>query len=79
MQIKEKSIVGKVLKVNNVKTRLVEFSFYKKNNVFGKPVLRTRKYLAHDEENLSEEGDIVSLVSVRPISARKSWLILRKL
>ena len=41
-----------------------------------KTVLRTKRYLAHDEANACKVGDRVSIIETRPISKRKSWLVL---
>jgi len=44
-----------------------------KHPLYGKVIKRTTKYNAHDEANECSEGDIVSLVSCRPISKTKTW------
>ena len=37
---------------------------------------RSKKYLAHDEKNVSKEGDIVRIREARPISKRKRFVVL---
>jgi small subunit ribosomal protein S17 len=32
--------------------------------------------MAHDDKNLSKEGDIVKIVQCRPLSKRKRWKIV---
>jgi small subunit ribosomal protein S17 len=44
-----------------------------KHPLYGKVIKRSTKYNAHDEANACSEGDIVSLISCRPISKSKSW------
>ncbi len=34
---------------------------------------KSRKFTAHDEQNQCNEGDIVSIVSCRPLSKSKRW------
>ena len=37
---------------------------------------RSTKYLAHDEKNVSKEGDIVRIREARPISKRKRFVVV---
>jgi small subunit ribosomal protein S17 len=37
---------------------------------------RSKKYLAHDEANSCNEGDIVVIEECRPLSARKCWKVI---
>lgn len=41
--------------------------------LYGKQVGRSKKYMAHDEENDGRLGDIVRIVETRPISKNKRW------
>ena len=36
---------------------------------------RSKKYASHDENNEFKTGDIVEIVSVRPISKTKTWKV----
>jgi small subunit ribosomal protein S17 len=47
--------------------------------LYGKVVRRSKKYLAHDEENAYKVGDVVEIVEARPISRRKRWRVVRRL
>jgi len=47
-----------------------------KHPVYGKFVNRTRKLLAHDEENTCNIGDTVRIMETRPLSKRKSWRLV---
>ena len=44
--------------------------------VYKKFVTRSKKYAAHDEENKFHAGDSVQIEETRPISKRKSWIVL---
>ncbi|MGH8557936.1 MAG: small ribosomal subunit protein uS17 [Methylococcales bacterium] len=35
--------------------------------------------MAHDENNVCQEGDLVSLTACRPISKRKTWRLVEVL
>jgi len=47
-----------------------------KHPVYGKFVNKTRKLLAHDEENTCNIGDTVRVMETRPLSKRKSWRLV---
>lgn len=42
---------------------------------YGKFVRRTRKYVAHDESNACNVGDLVRIVETRPLSKTKRWRV----
>jgi small subunit ribosomal protein S17 len=44
--------------------------------LYKKFIRRSKKYAAHDEANVAKEGDLVSIEECRPISKRKSWLLV---
>ena len=44
--------------------------------IYGKFVKKSTKILAHDEENLCQEGDLVRIMETRPLSKRKKWRLL---
>ena len=44
--------------------------------LYKKFIRRSKKYIAHDENNSCKEGDIVQIQECRPISKRKSWEVL---
>jgi len=47
-----------------------------KHPMYGKFVLRTKKYVAHDEQNDCKEGDTVKIMETRPISKNKCWRLV---
>ena len=53
---------------------LVERSI--KHPLYQKFMKRSKKYLAHDERNISKEGDIVRIREARPISKRKRFVVV---
>jgi small subunit ribosomal protein S17 len=44
--------------------------------VYKKFVTRSKKYAAHDEDNKFHTGDAVQIEESRPISKRKSWIVM---
>jgi small subunit ribosomal protein S17 len=55
------------------KTIVVSVERRIKHPLYGKFIKRSKNYLAHDEENSSKVGEIVSIRECRPISKRKCW------
>ncbi len=47
-----------------------------KHPVYGKYMNKTKKLLAHDEENTCNIGDTVRIMETRPLSKRKSWRLV---
>jgi small subunit ribosomal protein S17 len=45
--------------------------------LYKKFIRRSKKYMAHDERNLSKEGDRVRIRECRPLSKRKCWEVVR--
>ena len=47
-----------------------------KHPMYGKFVLNTKKYVAHDENNDCNEGDTVKIMETRPLSKSKRWRLV---
>ena len=47
-----------------------------KHAMYGKFVLKTKKYVAHDDENDCNVGDKVKIMETRPISKSKCWRLV---
>ena len=44
--------------------------------LYKKFIRRSKKYVAHDENNACKAGDVVQIQECRPISKRKNWEVL---
>lgn len=44
--------------------------------LYGKTVVKTKKYLAHDPEGLVKKDTTVKIEETRPISKRKKWRVI---
>ena len=58
------------------KTITVKVERKVKHPLYGKVVKRATKVHAHDEENVASIGDIVSVKECRPISKKKTWVLM---
>lgn len=47
-----------------------------KHPMYGKYVLKTKKYTAHDETNNCNIGDTVKIMETRPMSKLKNWRLV---
>ena len=47
-----------------------------KHPMYGKFVLKTKKYVAHDEKNDCNIGDRVKIMVTRPLSRSKCWRLV---
>ena len=46
--------------------------------LYKKFIRRSKKYAAHDEENLCKVGDTVRIIECPPISKRKTWAVVSR-
>lgn len=72
-----KTLTGKVVSNKMQKTITVAVERYVPHPQYGKYQRRTTKLLAHDENNESREGDLVSIEQCRPLSRNKSWRLVK--
>jgi small subunit ribosomal protein S17 len=76
---RQRTLIGQVVSNKMDKTVVVRVERRVKHPVFGKIVVRSNKYKAHDETNQYNEGDTVEIAEGRPISRDKSWTVVRLL
>ena len=58
------------------KTIVVSETMRMKHPMYGKFVLKTKKYTAHDENNECNIGDKVRIMETRPLSKDKRWRLV---
>ena len=74
-----KTLTGKVVSTKMQKTIAVAIERYVPHPVYGKYQRRSTQLLAHDENNESRTGDLVSIEQCRPLSRHKSWRLVKVL
>jgi len=72
-----KTIVGIVLSNKMDKTIVVAVEHRFSHPHYHKVITRTTKLYAHDEEQIAQVGDTVSLAACHPLSRLKRWRVLR--
>lgn len=73
MAVKER--VGVVVSNKMQKTVVVAVENRSSHPKYGKIVVSTKRYQAHDEENRCQEGDRVRITESRPLSKTKRWVV----
>ncbi|TFL14600.1 30S ribosomal protein S17 [Pusillimonas caeni] len=76
---RQRTLIGKVVSNKMDKTVVVRVERRVKHPVYGKIIIRSNRYKAHDETNQYNEGDMVEIAEGRPISRDKSWTVVRLL
>ncbi len=71
MAVKER--VGVVVSNKMEKTAVVAVENRSPHPKYGKIVVKTKKFKAHDPENQCQEGDRVKIRETRPLSKTKRW------
>ncbi|MEN9207555.1 MAG: 30S ribosomal protein S17 [Gloeomargarita sp. GMQP_bins_120] len=71
-----KEFVGVVVSNKMDKTVVVAVESRVAHPRYGKIVVRTKKYKAHDEDNRCQEGDRVRIQETRPLSRTKRWRVV---
>ncbi|ABB58253.1 30S ribosomal protein S17 [Synechococcus elongatus] len=73
MAVKER--VGVVVSDKMDKTVVVAIEDRTAHPKYGKIVVRTKRYKAHDEDNRAKTGDRVRIQETRPLSRTKRWTV----
>ena len=76
---KLRTIVGRVVSNKMDKSITVLVERVVKHPVYGKYIKRSTKIMAHDEQNVCQEGDVVAITSCRPLSKNKSFRLVEVL
>lgn len=67
--------VGRVVSDKMDKTVVVSVDSVRRHPLYHKRITRSKKFLAHDEQNACKPGDIVRIEETRPMSRRKRWIV----
>ena len=71
----KRTLIGKVVSDKRAKTVTVLVERRVKHELYGKIVMKSSKYHAHDENGDYHLGDTVEIAEGRPISKTKSWSV----
>jgi small subunit ribosomal protein S17 len=71
------TVTGRVVSDKMDKTVTVLVERRSKHPIYGKVVIKSNKYHAHDENNECGAGDLVEIQATRKLSKTKAWRVLR--
>ena len=71
---KNKKIVFVVSSCND-KTIIVAVQKRYQHLKYKKILIKTKRFMAHDETNISKSGDLVLIEESRPFSKNKKWIL----
>ena len=77
MDRNRQKLVGKVVSDSMDKTIVVSVERLVKHRLYKKYIRRSKKYYANDEDNSYKNGDLVEIVSSKPLSKTKRWRVSR--
>ena len=71
----KRTLIGRVVsdKMDKTVTVLVERKV--KHPMYGKVMVRSKRYHAHNDGNTAKAGDLVEIVETRPVSRTKTWAV----
>ena len=58
------------------KTVVVKVERKFQHPLYNRTVKQSKKFMAHDETNACQIGDVVRIVESRPLSKNKRWMVL---
>lgn len=75
MPVKQK--IGIVISNKMQKTIVVKIENRYSHPIYSKTIVKTKKYLAHDELETCKIGDQVLVEECRPLSKKKRWKLIK--
>lgn len=73
---RRKTRIGTVISNKMNKSIIVAIERKIKHPMYKKYFKKTNKYMAHDENNVANVGDVVKIMETRPLSTRKRWRLI---
>ncbi len=67
---------GVVVSAGMDKSIVVRVERTVRHPLYKKVLKRSKKYMAHDQENTGQVGDLVRIMECRPMSRRKRWRLV---
>tara|TARA_B100001939_G_scaffold328793_1_gene324433 strand:- start:647 stop:886 length:240 start_codon:yes stop_codon:yes gene_type:complete len=69
---------GTVISSKSNKTIVVNVERRVRHPLYKKTITLSDKFHAHDENNNYKDGDKVSIIESKPISKKKSWVVIKE-
>jgi small subunit ribosomal protein S17 len=72
-----RTLVGRVTSDKRMATRTVEVEWTRRHERYGKVLRGQSVFQVHDPENESKTGDLIEIRQIPPVSATKSWQLVK--
>ena len=72
----KKQLIGEVVGSPMEKTTVVKVERRFPHPIYKKFIRKSKKYYAHDPENICKAGDVVRILESKPISKKKRWVVM---
>ena len=73
---KRKEKIGRVVSNKMQKSIVIAVERQIKHPIYGKFIKKTTKFVAHDDKDAANVGDLVRVIETRPLSKTKRWLLV---
>lgn len=70
-----KKKIGTVVSTKMDKTIIITVENKYSHPIYRKTLKKNQRFMAHDEQNECQLGDIVKIIEVRPLSRKKRWSV----
>ncbi len=67
---------GRVVSTSMDKTIVVRVERRIRHPLYGKEMIKAKRYHAHDEKSEAQVGDVVRIMETRPLSKLKHWRLI---
>ena len=74
-----RTLVGRVVSDKMEKTVTVLIERRVKHPLYGKIIVQSKKFHAHNDNNEAKQGDLVEIEETRPVSKTKAWRVSKLL
>ena len=75
----KRTLVGRVVSDKMEKTVTVLIERRVKHPLYGKIIVQSKKFHAHNDNNEAKQGDLVEIEETRPVSKTKAWRVSKLL
>ena len=75
----KRTLVGRVVSDKMEKTVTVLIERRVKHPLYGKIIVQSKKFHAHNDNNEATQGDLVEIEETRPVSKTKAWRVSKLL
>ena len=77
--VNKRTLIGRVVSDKMEKTLTVLIERRVKHPLYGKIIVQSKKFHAHNDNNEAKQGDLVEIEETRPVSKTKAWRVSKLL